>query len=513
MRTKRLMLVCLVLALAGTARIPIALAWGPNASRAICLCASQVIQQDTDRVLEGREKDLVAGATISDAAMAKYAVQTGDVEPFQSVIAQIALLRRANERGMTDYLAYRFGVLAKMTANTIQPFGIPKNEQEKMLKEKFDADIEKLVEDLRPGYKHKQREFIYYPTSYFRGIRRFLGDAEYFIGEEYASNGEYGEYTERAVTKYFREAVEVVADVWFTVLSDRKYYLEPPPSPRDLTQYYAEQVDYFLKKSRPEKAEEAYGLFLEANPGLPEPYEVLGDAYYRAGDHERAMKEYRRGLSMKGKWPEVADKIVGHYTRTGEAFLAKKTAEGFQQAIQAFDKALEVSPGNPIPVKGRARATAEMEDLQARLGRDRGLLTAANQLYEEGGQAESAKEFAKAIDLYEKAAAVYSLVSSEFLDENMEARDGADDSERKIGGIFSSALREAEGLIRQASEREDQGLYNEAMGFYDRVPGAVDMIKPKYTDQYNKAQQLIQSAERKKEAAKTQLATQQQPSR
>jgi len=513
MRTKSLILLCLVLALAGTARVPIALAWGPDASRAICLCATQVIHQETDRVLEGRELDLVAGATISDAAMTKYAVQTGDVEPFQSVIAQIALLRRANERGMTDYLAYRFGVLAKMTANTMQPFGIPKNEQEKKLKEKFDEDIEEFVEDLKPGYKHKEREFVYYPTSYFREIRRFLGDTEYFIREEYANNnGEYGEYTQRAVTKYFREAVDVVADVWYTVLSDRKYYAEPPPSPRDLTQYYAEQVDYFLKKSRPEKAEQAYLLFSEANPGLAEPYEVLGDAYYRAGDYERAMKEYRRGLSMKGNWPEVEDKIVGHYTRTGEALLAKKTAAGFQQAMQAFDEALEVSPGNPIPVKGRARARAEMEDLQARLGRDSGLLTAANQLYEEGGQAESAKEFAKAIDLYEKAAAVYSLVSAEFQDVDIEARDGTDDSERKIAGIFSAAIREAEGLIRQASEREDQGLYDEAIRFYDRVPGAVEMIKPKYTDQYNKAQQLIQSAERKKESAKTQLDTQ-KPSR
>lgn len=513
MRTKRLMLLCVALALAGTARVPVAVAWGPNASRAICLCALQVIQQETDRALEGREPDLVAGATISDAAMTRYAVQTGDVEPFQSVIAQIALLRRSNEVGMTDYLAYRFGVLAKMTANTVQPFGIPENEQDKKLKEKFDADIEKLVEDLKPGYKYDKREFIYYPTSFFRGQRRFLGDAEYFIREEYADDGKYGEYTERAVTNYFREAVDVVANVWFTVLSDRKYYNEPLPSPRDLTQYYAEQVDYFLKKSRPEKAGEAYDLFLEANPGLAEPYEVVGDAYYRAGDYERAMKEYRRGLSMKGNWPEVEDKIVEHYTRTGESFLAKKTAAGFQQAVEAFDKALEVSPGNPIPVKGRERARSEMEDLQARLGRDRGLLTAANQLYEEAGRAESASEFAKAIDLYEKAAAVYSLVTTEFQEVHMEATDGADDSERQIGNIFSAAIREAKNLMSQASQREDQGLYDQAITFYDRVPGAVSMIKQKYTEQYNEAQQVIQSANRKKEAAKTQLDTQGQPTR
>jgi len=513
MRTKQLILGCLAVASAGVVSTPVALAWGPNASRAICLCALQVVQQDTDRALEGREEDLVAGATISDAAMTRYAVQTGDVEPFQSVIAQIALLRRANEGGMTDYLAYRFGVLAKMTANTIQPFGIPKNKEEETIKERFDADIEKFIEELKPGYQYDQREFVYYPASYFRERRRFLADAEYFIRDEYAKSDEHGEYTERAVTKYFQESVNVVADVWYTILSNRKYYNEPPPSPRDLTQYYAEQVGYLLGKSRPEKAEEAYAIFLQTNPGLAEPYELLGDAYYRAGDYERAMKEYRSGLAMKGSWPEVEDKIVKHYTKMGEDALGEKTAEGFQQAIQAFDKALEISPGNPIPVKGRARARAEMEDLQARLGRDRGLLTGANQLYEEASAAESAKDFVKAIDLYEKAAAVYSLITTEFQQVHMEAIEGIEDSQRQIGTIFSGAIREAKSHISNASAREDQGDYEGAMRLYDRVPDAVKMIKPKYREQHNEAQGLIQSAQRKKESAKTQLESQETPTR
>ena len=138
---------------------------------------------------------------------------------------------------------------------------------------------------------------------------------------------------------------------------------------------------------------------------------------------------------------------------------------------------------------------------------------AANQLYEEAGRAESASEFAKAIDLYEKAAAVYSLITTEFQDVHMEATDGTDDSQRQIGNIFSAAIREAKNLVSQASQREDQGLYDQAITFYDRVPGAVSMIKQKYTEQYNEAQQVIQSANRKKESAKTQLDTQGQPAK
>ncbi len=269
MRTRRTVCVCMAFLLSGIVATAPAVAWGPNASRAICLCALQVIHRDIEKVFQGRENDLVAGATMSDEEMTRYAVQTEQVEPFQSVIAQIALLRRAHESGMTDYLAYRFGVVAKMTANVVQPFGVPRGERERRLKETLDADIEKHIEELKPRYRKDNRAFLYYPASYFRERRRFLSDAEYFIEQEYASNNGYGDDTRRAVVKYFEEAVHAIADVWYTALSDRQYFGETPPSARDLTQYYAEQVAYLLQKSRPEKAKEAYEIFALRIPAWP----------------------------------------------------------------------------------------------------------------------------------------------------------------------------------------------------------------------------------------------------
>jgi tetratricopeptide (TPR) repeat protein len=510
MGTRRMVGVCVAFLLSGIVASPVAVAWGPNASRAICLCALQVVQRDVEKAFQGRENDLVAGATVSDAEMTRYAVQTGQIEPFQPVIGQIALLRRAHESGMTDYLAYRFGVVAKMTANILQPFGIPEDERERRLKEKLDADIEEHIDELKPKYRQNDREFLYYPASYFRERMRFLDDAEYFISQEYAAGDEYGDDTRRAVTKYFEEAVHAIADVWYTALSDRDYFgSDVPPSARDLTRYYAEQVAYFLQKSRPEKAEESYEIFAATNPGLAEPYQTLGDAYYQAGNYERAMEEYRRGLSMKGGWPAVEQKILGHYTNTAENLLAQDTREGFQKALQAYEKALEVSPGNPAAVRGRERAKSELEALEARLDRDRKLLAGANRLFEDAGQAESAKDLAKAIDLYEKAAALYSLVSSEFEEQRLEAQAGSEDAARQIKAILSNAISQAKDLISQASEREDQGAFQDAINLYERVPNVVAMIPQKYTNEHAEAQRLIQNAATRKEAAKTQLESQQ----
>ncbi len=212
---------------------------------------------------------------------------------------------------------------------------------------------------------------------------------------------------------------------------------------------------------------------------------------------------------MKGSWPAVEQKILDHYTKTADNFLSQDTREAFQKALQAYEKALEVSPGNPAAVRGRERARSQLEALEARLDRDRKLLAAANRLFEDAGQAESARDLAKAIDLYEKAAALYSLVSAEFQEQRLEAQAGSEDAARQIKAILSNAISQAKDLMSQASDREDQGAFQEAINLYERVPNAVAMIPPKYTNEHAEAQRLTQTATTRKEAARTQLESQQ----
>jgi len=485
--------------------MPAAMAWGPRASRAICLCALQVLRRDFQDVFRGREEDLVAGAMISDRDMAKYALQGGQIEPFEPIVREISLLREVNERGMTDYLVYRFGVLAKMSSNVVQPYGVPQNEEEKKLKARLDADIEEHIGKLKLEYRPEDRESIYYPARYFEERLRFIKDDKYFIKVEYTDGDGYGDYAKRAVAKHFEDAVNTVADVVYTVLSERKYSGETPPSPRDVALYYVGQVEYFLNKSHNEEAEESYAIFTEVNPGLASPYEELGDAYYRAGQYERAMREYRRGLRMKGSWPEVEDKIVRYYTQQGAILISQRTREGLQQARQLFELALEVSPGNPMAVSGQENAKAEIQAMDARLERDRELLTGADRLFAEAQRAQTGQDLAKALDLYEKGIAVYSLVSTEFEDTREAATTGGEDCAIAIRNMFASALLEVRDVMNKASQAELDGNYEQAIRFYDRVPGTVSVITEKYAEQYNEAQKSIQSAEMKKTNAQVRI--------
>jgi tetratricopeptide (TPR) repeat protein len=485
------------------------MAWGPKASRAISLGALQVLRNDFEKLFEGREEDLVAGAMISDREMLRYAVQSGQIEPYEAVVREITLLRDANERGLTDYLVYRFGVLAKMTAHVVQPYGIPQNEEEKKLKARLDADIEEHIHTLKLSYRPVVRESVYYPTRYFKERMRFLDDDKYFIKHAYTEIPAYNDYMRRAVVQHFEDAVNTVADVLDTVLGDREYFGETPPSPRDVAQYYVGQVEYFLNKSRPEEAEEAYAMFTELNPNLASPYEQLGDAYYRAGEYERAMREYRRGLRMKGSWPEVEEKIVRYYTQQGAILLSKKTRSALDEARQAYEQALTVSPGNPVAVSGQEKAKAEIQAMDARLARDRELLDGADRLFAEAQAAQTRQDLAAAVDLYEKSAAVFSLVSAEFKDEHGAAQDAAGDCEIAIRSILTNAILGAKDLMNKASQAELEANYDSAIRLYDRVPAAVSVVAKKYTEQYDEAQRTIASAEAKKRSAQASLEAQQ----
>ena len=87
----------------------------------------------------------------------------------------------------------------------------------------------------------------------------------------------------------------------------------------------------------------------------------------------------------------------------------------------------------------------------------------------------------------------------------MAAQDGSEDAANKIAGIFSTVVGEAEELTNSASQQELEGNYEQAITLYDGVAPALTIVKKKYSDQYQTAQRLIQSAAQKKAAAQQSL--------
>jgi tetratricopeptide (TPR) repeat protein len=143
--------------------------------------------------------------------------------------------------------------------------------------------------------------------------------------------------------------------------------------------------------------------------------------------------------------------------------------------------------------------------MDARIERDRELLSGADRLFAEAQRAQAGQDLAKAVDLYEKGVAVYSLVTAEFKDEREAAATGGEDCAIAIRNMFAGALLEVRDIMNKASQAELDGNYEQAIRFYERVPETVSVITDKYPEQYNEAQKSVQSAQVKKSNAQANL--------
>ncbi|MCD6288449.1 MAG: hypothetical protein J7M12_04980, partial [Candidatus Hydrogenedentes bacterium] len=509
-------------------------AWGPNASEAIALAALQTIRRDFPDALVGSEKELFAGARISNEKMMDSFVYAGNVAaPAIVVNREMNMLRDVARIQVTEYFAYRFGVLAKITADSLVPFGLPKNAAEKAIKAKFEADIDARLKSLR--YQFEDRRIVTSPTLYFQERSQFLDVGRAYISKEYQSGKGYGDYCRRAVPEYYRTAITAVADVWFTILKDvktkrivKQKFLPPPPksirlhSPKKvLVNYFVDEIIYFLSdEEKRDLVDESYSFFSQYNrdPAMAEPYDRLGDAFLAAGQGPRAVSEYRKGLKVKPTWNELRNKIIRYYLTVGQEQL---DARNLEDALATYNSLLEVDPANEL---GNRRKTDTINEIKARDKRKshaEELIAKGSAIVRQANELEAAGKFLAAIEQYKNAIALFESVTEEFPKIRTEAEDLVSDTENKIGNIFETAIAKAEEIIAQCEQRETQSNWKGAIDGYDQVPRALSLFDSKqystekaYADYYTSAEEIKAKAAQKKAAAeaalKQQLEAQQQ---
>lgn len=499
---------------------PTAGAWGNRAMRTISAMALQVLRHDFPHTFrpggvvgQNFEPDVMLGSMEGWQVIAERTPLNSDAEVIQSIANEIELLREARKHGPTSYFAYRMGVLASLTAHAMLPFGFPWTSEEQELRRLIVADIERHIDTYGFSVTQKNRRFIRNTPEYFEDRRAFHTDDRRLIAHDYRTGVGYDGMMRQAGKAYFVNAVETVADVWYTVLSPDAPAVGiglTRPSPRTLTFYFLDEMAFLLNvKNNMHQVEKVYANFERVNPRMPEAYERLGDIFYANDNREarlRGVAEWKKAFNLGGPdRARIGRKLSAHYLDEGRHYFSRAGQPGSEEtdlntALNAFELAMDFDRASDTAAESIQQTHVAISERNERLEMTLNIIATGERVHEEANRFREARDFANAIGTYRQAIGFFEAVDDEFSEHANTAGEKIRRLGREISDVISDVLDEASQAIDEGDRSRDRNLFEEAMGHYQRVSGILAVIPADEhpTVQQDK-QEVISLAERKME--------------
>jgi len=404
---------------------------------------------DQNLLLQPFEQQLLDGATAGDEVVARYFTAGTVTESARAVAYEISLLQKAKRSGVDEYIAYRLGVLSQIVADLNQPFGEaePRSgydpEEIAELRRQYELDVDVALQGVEYGYK--RRKPVYDAEAYFLAARRYLQHAEYFLAQDYMQGEGFGEYGQRSLNLYFDNAVNAVADVWFTVLGNTRLGQFVEPQSGALRQFRIKAVRYFLEIGQDKKAADTVAEL--ENEGLVDVQteKRIADAYFETSRQSRAIDGYLRVLEQEPNWPEVRSRVSNYYYALGAAYMKGGLLE---EAKSAFQNVLTSDP-QFRPARFALDTTIGLIAARnERLSQLRSRIRTAQTFETRAARSADDRNYAGAIGYLRQASGIYSEVTSEFRREYGSAR-------RKLAAINQQIARFSDTIIREAIELDN----------------------------------------------------------
>jgi len=418
--------------------------WGKVSQRIMSWTAIRALPPGQQQTLIPFEEKLIDGATSSDEVVARYFGKGSVSEMARAVAHEMSLLRMELRRGIDEYTAYRFGVLSQVIADLNQPFGgsRPPSEQQiehiSELRRQYELDVDRALQSVRYDYKRRKR--IYDTEAYFISARRYVQQAEFFLSQDYLRGNGFGQYGQRSLNLYFDNAVNAIADIWFTILRPSQIAPLIRPEPSAIGLFRIEGIRYFLGIGQDRHAADAVVRLQTDGLMNAETDKQVSDVYYEANRHSRAIDGYLRVLEQQPNWPQVRARISNYYYALGSAYMKGGLLE---EAQRAFERVLAHDP-QYRPARLGLDTTIGL--IAARSGR-RNQLQVHMKMAEasEGRAMRSATDgdYAGAIRHLRNAAAIYSTVTTEFHREYRDAGQQLASINRQIANYSNTIIRDA----------------------------------------------------------------------
>lgn len=494
-------------------------AWGPRASQSICLMAMQVLKQDYSEVFgsdhANLEREVLRGAATGPDLLRGIEPMQDPAAVQQTVGQQIQLLRDASDFGVSEYFAYRLGVLGALTADIIVPYGFAWTPEGQMIQAQMNADLEEHLNEYSYVQRKRGRAFVMNPAAYFSKQRTFYDEDKKIIRQDYLQGRGYDGFLSNGGENYFSRATDAVIDVWYSVLTRKTPVREVSTSPEVLKWYFVREVEFFLTNLAFEKAERSYGNFASIQVEIPEAYEYLGEQYYGFGSTEsiqRGIEEWRKAYDGGGAVrSRVAKRLLAHYIREGQRHLDKASQRGsddedLPNALRAFEMALGYD-NTSQEVAGYIKTTKEMMKQRAeRLALISSIISSGLTLIEQGDQAETASDPRTAISKYQQAIVILEAVDDEFEELHEQATTNISRTRNGITRVINNVLDNASAVLDEGDQALERQEFDLAKAKFNQVPTILEVIPREDVPQDTQAdiQELVDMARQRVDEARVQ---------
>lgn len=387
-------------------------AWGPKTQVAIVTTAVHMLSKEGNIPLGRLEKETRDGAMVSIDTLKKMHVAL-DAEPVAAIESEMYVLRAAfsgksdGRRRLVDaYFAYRLGMLGKLVAEALSPM----RKVEATYRNLYYADVEKQVQrtEIRTASRRPVEPRLYFPPL----ISEANLQNELFR-KEYQSGVGFKGQAKASLSKDISRAINAVADVWFTVLTEDT--VAGIISDVPLQRYVLDAYAFYIRRGNKAEIAAADARLETLAAKTPEMHAQMGDMFFKAALYERAIEEYTRVLDAAPDRRDVIEKIAGYYVDVGVEALQESKLEA---ALEAYTKALAVDPIFPGAETKRIEVRSLIADRDARLAADRAAIDKAYELITFAEQKALEERYAEGVTILAQASETFRQVTEEFPEEN-----------------------------------------------------------------------------------------------
>ncbi len=478
-----------LLALLVLAQAP-AFAWGPESREAITRSAYRILQYDIYEIAKAGdisyEADLIRGARDGKSIIAKNLPLNTDQQAMEAIASEIQLLRAVRKNGVGSHFAYRLGVLSALIADTMQPYGNAYTDEQKELKKSLDASMDELVYRMNPTILKTKNKYVLSIDQYFYANRPMFKEDLSLIREDYRHDEGFDGFASNAMEGYFIRSVEMIVDVWYTIMNGKENPRASKPSKDSITRYYVDEIGYLLSvRENLDFAKRAYGVYQKLDTRLIETHIDLGDQFYAFGTEESmeiGVNEWKVAQKKPGKVSKDASRrLSAHYISLGDSYVENAQSpeyleSDYTDAIRAYHNAFTYDRTNEIASSKVIEATDLKEKRDKARDKEQTYIDEGLEKVKEAEKARNNENFGQSLISYNSAIILFEQVTDLFRDLKATASDNINNVNNNKKSTIREVINTANNKMEQADDALLNAEYDLAIEYYNAVSSTVSVI-------------------------------------